>query len=339
MKDYDVDSIVVLSFCESVRKRPGMYFGNISDGSAVIHVMEELVSNVVDLYLSGLATEVRVCLHHEFFEVIDDGPGLPFEQELDGACLATQMMSVPHFTPSLYEKAPHIHLHQSHGVGIAAVLAASRRFECWSWRDGELWFQAFEQGVQCADAVIVEVGEGQGTRMRVCLDDELFAHPQPSHSMVRERLWEAVHLFPGLRAWVNDEPLFAPRGLLNWAMQAHEMSDEERLQWGARPGFFIDQKTPTFGIHAAVFGYASEPGWYSWLNGIRTRAHGIHQQGLANVLESLDWSPSIALLSITGRAPRYAGPTRDEAVHVEAWDQIEDVLREALTRYCRGHDI
>jgi DNA gyrase subunit B len=87
-----------------------MYFGR-TDAFATEIFVYELVSNVLDRYLSGTATFVGVEIDEDRITVVDDGPGLPFDLPSDcaGVTLATGFLTMLHFYGSRDGHIPHVH--------------------------------------------------------------------------------------------------------------------------------------------------------------------------------------------------------------------------------------
>lgn len=281
---------------ECVRKRPGMYFGEVNS-RGVVHVINELVSNGIDLYLQGSASRVGIQVSDKSITYSDDGPGLPYDVAgPNGVSLAEHYLTDYHDTPTADQHAPHIHL-LSRGLGLMCVNAASAWLEVSTWRAGCLWVQRFRQGLPAERAQIMERGTGTGTVIRFRLDSEVFCELLPAPDLLRKLMFEAAHLFPGVALTLNQETFLAPRGLADLASLYHVSSTTSLFS--TPQAFHFNDRSNDVQIHVGLIGETqSATLCRSWVNGSVTCRHGTHVQGLCDALRASNYRPAIAMIHV-----------------------------------------
>jgi DNA gyrase subunit B len=236
---YDETSIEVLDGLECVRRRPGMYIGDIHDGSGLHHLVEELVHNVLAEHLAGRCHLLVVTLHAGgALSVEDDGPGIrvePVGRPGDARpwleWVLTTLCQGRRSRNGLY------------GVGLACVNALCEELVVEVRRGGHLYRQQYRRGRALAPLARLAPAQGSGTRLTIHPDPLIFTPSTFDVRRITEMLRPLAFLDPGLRVEVVDERrgshrevLFA-RGIADWVALLSEGQDgfpvEPLRVWGA----------------------------------------------------------------------------------------------------------
>jgi DNA gyrase subunit B len=315
-----------LSAIEAIRKRPGMYIGDLGEWG-IEHLIYELVANSIDLFLRGTATKVRVTVTGTKITVFDDGPGLPFEHAGEGAdSKAGQWFTQLHHTPTADGHAPHVHLNAT-GLGLVAVNALSSNLTVVSHRNGTRWEQHFAKGKSVGEPRISE-SSVKGTAIAFTADREVIQASLPRMHVLRRSLFDAAHLFPGMKFQLNSEVFHAPGGLASY-VQFLTMKLGESFSVLPRL-FHVRHESEELTLEAAASGTSSGCEWISWCNGTSTWQHGTHVDGFRDALRRQHWTPAVAAINVIMKTPRFAAPTHAKVTSAELRGQVRQIVAAAM---------
>ncbi len=355
-KAYDASSIQVLEGRQAVRRRPGMYIGDVGH-RGYHHLVYEIVDNSVDEALAGFCSEIRVNIHqNEFVSVEDNGRGIPVGKHGSQKSALEVVMTTLHaggkFDHDSYKVSGGLH-----GVGASVVNALSSSCRVTVHRGGKKWLQEYEKGIPKGELKCLEDTNRTGTKTLFQPDPEIFEDIVFEFDTLASRFRELAFLNKGLKIKLKDERVepaksqsfMFERGLADFISHINKT----RLALHPEILFFEGRKKDVEMETALQWNDSYSESLHTYCNNINTMEGGAHLIGFRKALtrsvnvyagskgllkdfkgalEGEDIREGLAgVVSVKVKEPQFEGQTKTKLGNSEVQGLVESFILESLS--------
>ncbi len=359
---YSDSDIQVLEGLEAVRKRPGMYIGSTGE-RGLHHLVWEIVDNAVDEALAGYCDDIEVIIEkNNIITVKDDGRGIPTGiNAKTGLSTVETIFTVLHaggkFGGGGYKVSGGLH-----GVGASVVNALSTWLEVRIYKDGNVYFQKFENGGKSAGElkIIDKCDENRtGSTISFKANPTIFQETTVyNYDTLFNRLREIAFLNKGLKIHLRDEREDNKQAdfIYNGGIIEYVQMLNKNKKGIHDTIVYVEGKENDISIEVALqYNDSYNPAVYSFTNNINTYEGGTHEDGVKSALTRIinNYAKNAKLLkdsdeSLSGEDvregltmiisckhpdPQFEGQTKTKLGNVEVRKIASDVFSNGFERF------
>ena len=362
--EYTGDSIKVLKGLEAVKKRPGMYIGDVGEGgNGLHHMIYEVVNNSIDEAMAGHADTVYVSLNADGSATIrDNGRGMPFDINHETGRSALELIMCELHAGGKFDNEGNGAYKVSgglHGVGVSVVNALSTWLEVRVWRGDKEAIMTFADGVPTTDLKIIEnkTHHEHGTEVTFKPSPDTFTGTEFSFDVMETWLREQSYLNANVKIILEDlrgpekkerefHSVDGLKGFATYLDKSKELLNREPIQ-------MIKQIEDTYIEIVLQWTTAYTETSLCFTNNIPNRDGGTHlagfRAGLTRAINKYisehnnkkdisltgeDFREGLtSIVSVKVPDPKFGSQTKDKLVSSEVRPLVENTVSELLYEY------
>ena len=355
---YGAEQIQILKGLEAVKKRPGMYIGNVGDGSGLHQMIFEVIDNSVDEFLAGCCSQINVTIHDgNTVTVEDNGRGIPVEEHPEEQRSAAEVVMTMLHAGGKFDHNSYKVSGGLHGVGVSVVNALSEYLKMEIRRIGKVWYQEYRRGDPLAPLASLGPSARTGTKITFKPDPDIFAVTSFSRESISSRLREIAFLNTGLKLTYSDERLdkreefFSEGGIASYVTYL----GRNKQPIHAEPVYFKDEKDDVHVEVALQWNDSITDNILCYTNNIHNRDGGSHLTGVRTALTRTintylsafnvvkDYKGTLqgediregltAVCAIRMQDPSFSNQTKDKLINTEVKGIVETVINGKLSDF------
>ncbi len=355
---YDAGDIKVLEGLEAVRKRPGMYIGDVTS-RGLHHLLYEIVANSVDEALAGRCDLINVILNKDgSVTVVDDGSGIPVAIHPQKGIPTVEVVHTMLHAGGKFGGGAYSISGGLHGVGASVVNALSEWMEVEVRRGSKIYRIKFSRGKTVEPLQVVGTTDEKdtGTTTTFYPDNEIFPDIHFDFQAMISRYREVAFLNKEVTINLvdnrSDEPqevhLHYAGGIISFV----EYMNRKKQVLHEPPIYIASREDNNFVEMALQYNDTYVENVYSYANNIATIEGGSHLTGFRSALTKVinDYARKngilkdsdsnfsgddvreglTAIISVKLPEPQFEGQTKGRLGNSEIRGIVESVMNEKL---------